>query len=243
MELDPSATPWHPSCDECHVAPFTAYSPTLIANPKAFAGLHRTLHRFSAEKTILREGEIPELIYTIKKGWVFTFSRLPNGQRQIYSFAVPGDLVTAESLWRCPYPLPFTIKALNQVELCALRAEEFRAALSPSEVQAQELRKMAENYYGNLFRRFADIGRRSAAGRLAQLILELNRRLSLRKLTRNGAFDFPLKQAHIGDALGLAAVYASRLLAEFRHDGLIRLEGRELTILRIEELREIADDG
>jgi len=229
-------------CVACALAQYTVYSPTLSADPIGLANVRKETRKYGSQKTILREGEVPDSISTLKSGWAFRFGRLPNGRRQIYSFLIPGDIVTPESLWRTPYPLPFSIKALNRVELCSFNRRAFRAALSTSESQEQRLARMAQGYFGNIYRRFADLGRRSAGGRLAQLILEFERRLRHRGLTRGRTFDFPLRQDHLADALGLAPEYTSRTLMTFRKEGLIQLERQQLTILNIEALREIAED-
>ena len=88
-----------------------------------------------------------------------------------------------------------------------------------------------------------DLGRRSASERIARLILGLVERLQNRNMTMGGAFEveFPLRQHHIADATGLTPVHVSKLLSEFRRNGLIRLSERSLAILDLAGFRAVAD--
>ena len=44
-------------------------------------------------------------------------------------------------------------------------------------------------------------------------------------------FEFPLRQHHIADATGLTPVHVSKVLSEFRRNGLINISERSITIL------------
>src|SRR5690606_34307707 len=87
-----------------------------------------------------------------------------------------------------------------------------------------------------------DLGRRTADERIARLILSLGERLARRNMVRESPleFAFPLRQHHIADATGLTSVHVSKVLTEFRRDGLIKLSDRSLTILEEARFRRIA---
>jgi CRP-like cAMP-binding protein len=69
------------------------------------------------------------------------------------------------------------------------------------------------------------IGRRSAHCRIAHLFCELFVRLMTVDLVEGTSFRWPVKQAQLGDALGLSNVYVNRVLHDMRADGLISLAG------------------
>ena len=58
--------------------------------------------------------------------------------------------------------------------------------------------------------------------------------------TPRGTIDFPLRQHHVADATGLTAVHVSKVLSEFRRNGLIEISDRSLTILKPAEFQRIA---
>jgi CRP-like cAMP-binding protein len=53
--------------------------------------------------------------------------------------------------------------------------------------------------------------------------------------------DFPLRQHHIADATGLTPVHVSKVLSEFRRNGLIRISERSLAILDPVGFRRVAN--
>lgn len=89
--------------------------------------------------------------------------------------------------------------------------------------------------------RLIDVGRRSAAPRIASFILRLKRRLVRRGLATESTMPFPLRQSHIADALGLTTVHVNRMLSAFRAEGILTIDQGQLAILRPARFAEIAD--
>lgn len=104
------------------------------------------------------------------------------------------------------------------------------------------MNEAATIYMENVYRRTTDIGRRTARGRLTQLILELMSRTSRNNLGTSGAFPFPLKQEHFADALGLTVVYVNRTLTNLRRDGIIDFDRQRMSILNLAVLQGIAEE-
>ena len=86
-----------------------------------------------------------------------------------------------------------------------------------------------------------NLGRRRAEQRIAQLFLNLSRRLKLRGLVRDDSFEFPLRQQHIADATGITPVHANRVLRSLRKDGLITMRDGILKITDFAGLHRLAD--
>jgi CRP-like cAMP-binding protein len=88
-----------------------------------------------------------------------------------------------------------------------------------------------------------DLGRRTADERIARLILGLVERLRRRDMVRGDPpeLDFPLRQHHIADATGLTPVHVSKVLSEFRRNGLLRISERSLTVLDLEGFQRVAN--
>ncbi len=114
--------------------------------------------------------------------------------------------------------------------------------LSATREQRARFQKTAERYFAQFPRALSDVGRRSASGRIAQLILELRGRLGRDNPTRANSFEFPLRQELVADATGLSTIHVNRTLVSFREKGLIRLEHQELTVLDLKALKRIAED-
>ncbi len=64
------------------------------------------------------------------------------------------------------------------------------------------------------------VGQRSATERIASLIISLYRRAEALDLVTDRAFDFPLSQQQLADALGLSLVHTNKTWAKLRRAGL-----------------------
>jgi CRP-like cAMP-binding protein len=90
--------------------------------------------------------------------------------------------------------------------------------------------------------RLADIGRRSALGRVAHLLLELESRLKGKRMSHDGRFVFPARQEHLADSVGLTTVYVNRTLDRLRRLDVIEYDRDHMTIVNSERLRTIAEE-
>ena len=85
------------------------------------------------------------------------------------------------------------------------------------------------------------LGRQTALERMANLPLELRFRRSLVGGVEDGAFDLPVTQEHLADALGLSGVHVNRTLQTLRGDSLIELRRNRLRLLCPSLLEAIAN--
>lgn len=85
-----------------------------------------------------------------------------------------------------------------------------------------------------------DLGRRTAAERVARLLLDLWDRLEKSGMVEGDSVEFPLRQTHIADATGLTPVYVNKVLSEFRKSGLVTISDRSLQMADVTRLRRLA---
>jgi CRP-like cAMP-binding protein len=122
-------------------------------------------------------------------------------------------------------------------------------------IQHDDLRSLMRNHprIGDLFWRdtlidaavfrqwVVNVGRRQAPTRMAHLLCELLVRLRAVELVEDHAFDLPLTQAELADALGLSNVHVNRVLQDLRGEGLISLHGKALKVLDWEGLKNVGE--
>jgi CRP-like cAMP-binding protein len=165
----------------------------------------------------------------VEEGFAARYKLLRNGKRQIVNLVLPGDViglpgsflekarysviaVTDLKLQVCP------IKAY--VDLC-YRRPQFGLALSWLAVQEAII--CAEHTINN--------GRRTPSERLAHFLLEMQSRLAMVGRGADAAFELPLSQEVISDALGLSVPHLNRTLAKLRTDGLVAIRGHQVELL------------
>lgn len=212
--------------------------PSWVLFDPATALLASSEHSVSARQDISDPTQLHDVVPIICRGWAASSATLVDGRRQILSFLLPGDLVSTALVFGATAGR--AIVAITNVTYRTFNRFEFQTLLSKRpDLLARFSRIWAEERV-EADQLAMDLGRRTADERLARLILKLMQRLSARGMVRGQSMEFPLRQHHIADAMGLTPVHVSRVLTNFRRKKLIDIGGGFLTILNADELCRIA---
>jgi len=200
-----------------------------------------SVHTIPARRTICQPNEWSEFVTIICDGWATSSLALPDGRRQIVSFLLPGDLVS----WNLFEPTSDRlIESVTDVTYRNFRRSDLIRMLRESPEFFEKLMSICVQYTRRADQRLLDLGRRTADERIARMILVLTNKLAKRGMCRDrmgqDRIDFPLRQHHIADAMGLTPVHVSKVLSRFRRDQLIEIDGRSLKVLDQTRLRRVA---
>jgi CRP/FNR family transcriptional regulator, anaerobic regulatory protein len=207
--------------------------------------LDQSSYTVPARRIICREQDLHDAIPIICAGWAASVVTLSDGSRQILSFLLPGDLVSTALLFAARAHC--MVEAITEVRYHAFKRGDLKATLLKDPDLFDKLSQAWAEEKTRADQLIVDLGRRPADERIARLIMNLAERLERRgmmgRLDTMAAIemDFPLRQHHIADATGLTPVHVSKMLSEFRRNGLIRISDRTLTILDPAGFRRIAD--
>lgn len=178
-------------------------------------------------------------LYTVFRGWAFSYRLRADGRRQILDFHLAGDPLGSERLATSSPDIGFD--ALTPVVLCAFRRDALVGAAGELPAFGGALSWMTAREGSVLSERLVTLGRRRATERVAHLLLELWTRQRWREAAADGSCDFPVTQRHLADALGLTHEHVNRALADLRAEGLIALSHRRLGVPDVERLAAFAD--
>lgn len=179
---------------------------------------------FDAKRIIVREQTPLTQCTLLLKGFIERYKDTPEGRRQILAIHIPGDFVDLHS-----YPLKrleHSVAALTPVTVATFPHEAIRA-LTERSATLTELLWRSTLIDAAINREWiVSVGSRGAAVRLAHLFCETYLRLERLGMTRTLAdgvrlYDFPVTQIDLGDATGLTAVHANRMLRQLREQRLV----------------------
>ena len=170
----------------------------------------------------------------VAEGWAILYVTLSERRRQILGFLLPGDSVGALASER---PLNRAqARALTRLRLATHPLLDESVSPAPSRlfgVAIQEERLLVDH--------IVRLGQQTAFERTIHLLLELHDRLAASGLADNGAFNFPVTQEVLADALGLSIVHVNRVLQRLRREGMIEIKHQRLALLDPTRMRSNCD--
>lgn len=186
---------------------------------------------------LYRMGEPLKSIYAVRSGSFKSYLTNSDGTEQIVGFALPGELLGMDAISDESHTC--TAKALETSNVCEIPYERLESLSReiPS-LHHQLLRLMSKEIQQdqNLMLLLAQM---PAETRLASFLLGMSERLTQRGYAAND-FNLSMSRGDIANMLGMAVETISRLLTHFQDNGVLQVERKHITILKLDTLRKLA---
>ena len=194
---------------------------------------------YPAEWPVVRDGDRATDCCLIVEGFCIRSKTISDGKRQILSIHIPGEIPDLMSLFL--HVMDHDLVTLTPSTL---------GFISHQTLQKLHRRRpnVAEVFWRDtlidaaMFREWiVNVGQRSAPARLAHVMAELRERLRIIGRVDGRNFDMPLNQEQIGEALGITAVHANRVIRQLREDGIVDLSRGRVIVLDEIRFLDLAD--
>jgi len=215
---------------------FTAFEPSERERVNALLAFPRK--SFARGKVIISEGDKVDNIHLVLTGLATRSKTLPDGDRQLMAFLVPGDLCDIEVF--VLEAMDHDIVALSDTTCVLIPADEIRSLLTESTNITRALWWSTMTDSAVLREWIVNHGKRESRERLAHIFCELLIRYRVVDGTSDDTIPFPMTQEELAEATGMTPVHVNRMLGQLRSEGLIRLDNKTLSILDFEGLKQVA---
>mgnify|MGYP001334071557 CR=1 FL=1 len=189
--------------------------------------------------TVVRDGEKAEHLYSILNGWAMRYKLVDSGKRQILNFSITGDLVGLQSALFDK--MLHAVDSLTELRLCVFDRRRMFELYQNHPGLAFDLTWLAAREESILADHLANVGQRSAFGRLAYVLTFLSDRAKRAGLARGNTLAMPITQEHLADTMGLSMVHTNKTLRRLQAAGFIEWRRQELTILDLDGLANAAE--
>lgn len=193
---------------------------------------------YPAEWPVVRDGDRATDCCLIVEGFCVRSKTISDGKRQILSIHIPGEIPDLMSLFL--HVMDHDLVTLTPSTL---------GFISHQTLQKLHRRRpnVAEVFWRDtlidaaMFREWiVNVGQRPAPARLAHVIVELRERLKVIGRIEGNSFEMPLTQEQIGEALGITAVHANRVIKQLRQEGIVAFHRGRVEVLDENKLLELA---
>ncbi len=215
---------------------FTAFSPQQRDRLDALVAERQ--QNYAPDEDILVEDQPINQCHVILSGLAIRYKLLPDGERQILAFLIPGDLCDAEVF--VLDRMDHSVSAVTPTTCAVISADTMRTLLREISPMSEALWWGTMTDLAVLRERLVDIGRRDARERIAHLIYEMLVRYRTIGETDDDVMPWPITQDELADATGLTTVHINRTLRQLREEGLIDPNRREMRVLDADRLRQVS---
>jgi CRP-like cAMP-binding protein len=191
--------------------------------------LTQSVRAYPARSDIVREGDFPTVSLLMMTGLSARYNFVADGKRQLSVIHIAGDFVDLHSLLL--EPMDHGVVTLTDCTVASVPHDVLRR-LTCTQPHLTRLLWLLTVIDGAIFRqRLVAASRLPAASQIARFLCEIYTRLENVGLARNHAFDLPITQQDLSDAMGLSLVHVNKCLQAMRQDGLLSWQGEKATIL------------
>ena len=218
-------------CETCHVR-MQSICAALDLNELSEGELLSRPLCYSPRSVLLREGDITDTVFSITSGMVRLSRTLPDGQRQIVGFAIPGDFLGHD----LSEHVGFSAEAINTVNACRFPRLAFKEFTQAKPNLMKRLHELTAHELSHAQDHMVVLGRKNADGKVAAFLINLRDRLArLDHVVLN--IPLAMTRQDIADYLGLTIETVSRTLSKFAKQKLIVITPDGVRLLNEEKVR------
>lgn len=226
----------HTQCTDCSIRRLALFKGVPEEDLSWTQEFRTNQYKLKAKKTLYKESENSEYMFTLYHGWVMQSVTLSNGKRQVTRISMPGDFLGFQA--DLNGPMCHTAVALTDTVLCAFPRKDIKKLFKKNPDLAMRMADMIARDGSFSQNQLVGIGQKTAEERIAYLCVELFCRMKFiygDNITNE--MEFPLTQEDLGDTLGLTQIHVNRTLKSLREQGLMEIKNKRLTIHNEAELK------
>jgi CRP/FNR family transcriptional regulator len=228
----------HINCQDCSISelclPFTL-------NDQELNTLDKIIDRkrpFHKGDKLYSDGQAMHALYAIRSGTFKTFTVNEQGEEQITGFHLAGDLLGFDAIAESEHKS--FAQALETSMICEIPYENLDTLSNTMPKLKKQVLRLMSNEIRTDQAMLTLLNRKNAEQRVATFLVTLSNRYHDRGLSAS-EFRLTMTRSDIGNYIGLTVETISRLLNRFHKNGLIKVDGKLITILNIDELTDYAE--
>lgn len=187
---------------------------------------------FEAGELLAEAGQTSDHFFTITRGWACAERILADGRRQVLDLFMPGQILGLREISFHRNLSDF--RAIDEVDACPFPRKRLTEIFDRAPRLSDLFFLILAREQSMLVERVINIGRRTAAERLAHFLVEIKVRLH----QESNELRLPMTQAGVGDTLSLSAVHVSRTYQQLAELGLIEKTNGCIRICDLDALIE-----
>lgn len=200
---------------------------------------HKVTNIYKKGQTLFVQGNPAFGFYCISKGNIKLSKVGPNGEESIIKIATAGEVVGHKALF-CEGPYTATATALEDTEVCFLDKKYIVKLLQEKPTVAMNLITRLSMEMMKTENKMASLHQKNVRERLAELLLLLKESHGVEQKEGKILINLELTREEMASMIGTANETLIRFISEFKDEGLIAQQKRNIIILDQQKLQQWA---
>ena len=209
----------------------------LISFELEFINTKKVQINYSKGENICKQGAFASSVLYIKSGLVKLY--LENFNKKITNIQIlkSTDFIGLSSIYGDNI-FNYSVVALKDTDICILEKDAIKKLIEKNGAFASSLIKKYCQEESYLYEKFRSISYKQMNGRLADVLIYL----SSQELNKEQIFKY-INRKDIADFACISKESTVKLLTEFKNDGIIDIEGKNITVKDHDKLKKISKQG
>jgi CRP/FNR family transcriptional regulator len=192
---------------------------------------------FNTGEMIVKQGTSASHLVMITRGMAKLYLEGFDKKNLILELVTPWKLFGGPGLFT-DYRYHYSVSAVEETSACFISIENLRKVIRVNPDFAEGLLRHCSQNGSSNFMRLISLTQKQMPGRLADVLLSL-----AADIYKSDSFQLSLTRQEIGDMSNMTKESATRIMKEFEHEGIIKIEGKHIELLKPDKLKDISLHG
>lgn len=198
---------------------------------------HSARVRYRKKEIICKQGSLVSQVMHVEQGLAKVF--VENEKNTLVLKIIPsGNLLGLTSISEEFNTYQYSAMAYVDTDIRQIDISAFRKLVGQNAAFAREVIDILGSNNVQITGRFFCLTHKQAYGRLADILLCLSDRIF-----KTPEFELPLTRQDLAELSGMSSETVIRILKKFDDEGLIRMEGKNFSVLDYSRLKRISETG
>jgi CRP-like cAMP-binding protein len=224
------------SCQNCPYLRHSLMGTCQLSEIAHISG-SKVSQQYQRGQVIYQEGNSPAGLYCINQGKVKVSKQNSEGKEQIVKLRKEGDVLGFQALTATSNHCSSAV-ALTDCVVCMIPRSDFFSVIAQNSQFSHALMHLLSAALGESEKNMLHIAYKPVRGRLAEALVRL---YHFFQPATPDLFSIPISREDLAALMSTAKETASRLLSDFRDEGLVATRGSRITVLDLEKLQKISE--
>lgn len=229
MEINPNAA----DCKTCESRKDGVFACLSARELDHYLGAKSCLN-LEKREVLFKEGDNADAVFCVQTGKFKISREVVDGKRQIMDVLGPGAVLGYHSLLSGK-SFSFSAEAMEPAKVCRISRDQFLSLVHNDPKFTREILDRLSHDFEHTALKACSLGQKNVRERMAETLLLLAQHHG-KKMGDKVRIDVPMSREEIAQMAGTVLETAVRFLTEFKNDGFIELQGKEIFVRDLEGL-------